>query len=76
MQKNENCFEFEFSKSLEQRIFLSLITKDGEKIMDLVLFILKNKGINYITNNKNKINNNENNKLPGFDEANEKNNNI
>ena len=76
MQKNENCFEFEFSKSLEQRIFLSLITKDGEKIMDLVLFILKNKGNNYINNIKNKINNNENNKLPGFDEANEKNNNI
>ena len=37
---------------------------------------IKDKGINYITNNKNKINNNENNKLPGFDEANENNNNI
>ena len=76
MQKNENCFEFEFSKTLEQRIFLSLITKDGEKIMDLVLYILKNKGINYITNNKNAINNNERNKLPRFDSINENINNI
>ena len=76
MQKNENCFEFEFSKTLSQRMFLSLITKDGEKIMDLVLYILKNKGINYITNNKNSINNNEGNRLPGFDETNEKINNI
>ena len=67
MQKNENCFEFEFSKTLEQRIFLTLITKDGEQIMDLVLSILKNKGINYIAKN------NESNKLPGFDDIKEKN---
>ena len=76
MQKNDNCFEFEFSKTLEQRIFLSLITKDGEKIMDLVLYILKNKGINYITNNKNVINSNEGNKLPRLDSINENINNI
>ena len=76
MQKNENCFEFEFSKTLEQRIFLSLITKDGENIMELVLFILKNKGINYIANNKNKMNNKEKNKLPGSDGINENNNKI
>ena len=67
MQKNENCFEFEFSKTLEQRIFLTLITKDGEQIMDLVLSILKNKGINYIAKN------NESNKLPGIDDIKEKN---
>ena len=73
MKKNENSFEFEFSKSFNQRIFLPVITKDGEKIMNIILNILQNKGINYLFNNKNQLM--ESKKLPEFDIKEEKNNN-
>ena len=65
--KNEN-FEFEFSKTNNQREFMLIITKDGSKIMNLVLSILNSRGIDYLINPKKTNDENESNKLPKLEE--------
>ena len=63
---DESTFDFEFSKTLKERIYINLITKEGEKIMNIVLYILKERGIDYMMINRGKSFN-KSNILPGFD---------
>lgn len=65
MKNDNNNFEFEFSKNFNDRIYLNLITNEGEKIINIVLYILKERGIDYKINSDN-----ASNELPGFGNAN------
>ena len=73
--KNEN-FEFEFGKTNSQREFMLIITKDGSKIMTLVLSILNSRGIDYLVNPTKTNDENESNKLPKIEEENKVENKI
>lgn len=71
MKQSLNNFTFEFSKTITQRIFIPFITKDGDKIMSIVLDNLKQRNIDYLINQEKTINLNnqtesENKYLPGF----------
>jgi len=50
MKNTEKMFQFEFSKSENQRIFLFFNTHQGAKIMDIVLENLRKMGIDYSIN--------------------------
>ncbi len=52
MKNTEKMFQFEFSKTEKQRIFLFFKTQNGNKIMDIVLENLRNMGIDYSINKK------------------------
>ena len=52
MKNTDNMFQFEFSKSENQRMFLYFKTQQGTKIMDIVLENLRNMGIDYSINKK------------------------
>ena len=52
MKNTEKMFQFEFSKTDKQRIFLYFKTSNGNKIMDIVLENLRNMGIDYSINKK------------------------
>ena len=52
MKNTDNLFQFEFSKTENQRIFLFFKTQQGTKIMDLVLENLRCMGIDYSINKK------------------------
>ena len=57
MKNTDKMFQFEFSKTAQQRIFLYFNTQEGSKIMDIVLDNLRKMGIDYSIN-KNKPNTN------------------
>ena len=65
MKNDNNNFEFEFSKNFNDRIYLHLITNEGGKIVNIVLYILKERGIDYKINKES-----ASNELPGIDNAN------
>ena len=48
IKRNELILEFEFSKNKTQRINLSLRTNEGEKIKNILLYILKVRGVDYL----------------------------
>lgn len=50
MNYKNGSFVFEFSKTNKTRQYIWLITNDGNTIMDLVMNILKNRGISYSAN--------------------------
>ena len=52
MKNTDNLFQFEFSKTEDQRIFLYFKTQQGARIMDIVLENLRNMGIDYSINKK------------------------
>jgi len=52
MKNTDNLFQFEFSKTENQRIFLYFKTQQGAKIMDQVLENLRFMGIDYSINKK------------------------
>ena len=57
IKRNELILEFEFSKNKSQRINLSLKTNEAEKIKNILLYILKVRGVDYLieeTKKKNK----------------------
>jgi len=76
IKRNELILEFEFSKNKTQRINLSLMTNEGEKIKNILLYILKVRGVDYLIDEakkKNKSPNNEkNNKVNSENIINEK----
>ena len=53
MKNTEKMFQFEFSKTENQRIFLFFNTIEGAKIMDIVLENLRKCGIDYSINKAN-----------------------
>ena len=62
IKRNELILEFEFSKNKTQRINLSLRTNEGEKIKNILLYILKVRGVDYLieeSKKKNKLSNDE-----------------
>ena len=70
IKRNELILEFEFSKNKAHRINLSLKTNEGENIKNILLYILKVRGVDYLieeSKKKNKLadkgknNNNKNN---------------
>ena len=50
MKNTESMFQFEFSKTENQRIYLYFNTQEGAKIMDIVLENLRKMGIDYSIN--------------------------
>ena len=63
MKNTDKMFQFEFSKTEQQRIFLYFNTNEGAKIMDIVLENLRKMGIDYsINKNKPNVNLYEENK--------------
>ena len=52
MKNTESLFQFEFSKTENQRMFLFFKTQQGAKIMDIVLENLRHMGIDYSINKK------------------------
>ena len=76
IKRNELILEFEFSKNKTQRINLSLMTNEGEKIKNILLYILKVRGVDYLieeAKKKNKsANNGKNNKVNNENIINEK----
>ena len=76
IKRNELILEFEFSKNKTQRINLSLMTNEGEKIKNILLYILKVRGVDYLieeAKKKNKSpNNGKNNKINNENTINEK----
>ena len=76
IKRNELILEFEFSKNKTQRINLSLMTNEGEKIKNILLYILKVRGVDYLieeAKKKNKSpNNGKNNKVNNENKINEK----
>ena len=52
MKNTDSLFQFEFSKTENQRIFLFFKTQQGAKIMDIVLENLRNMGIDYSINKR------------------------
>ena len=76
IKRNELILEFEFSKNKTQRINLSLRTNEGEKIKNILLYILKVRGVDYLieeAKKKNKSpNNGKNNKVNNENIINEK----
>ena len=76
IKRNELILEFEFSQNKTQRINLSLMTNEGEKIKNILLYILKVRGVDYLieeAKKKNKSpNNGKNNKINNENTINEK----
>ena len=48
IKRNELVLEFEFSKSKTQKINISLKTNEGENIKNILLYILKVRGVDYL----------------------------
>ena len=69
IKRNELILEFEFSKNKTQRINLSLRTNEGEKIKNILLYILKVRGVDYLIEEAKKKN-----KLPNDEKINKVNN--
>ena len=69
IKRNELILEFEFSKNKTQRINLSLRTNEGEKINNILLYILKVRGVDYLIEEAKKKN-----KLPNDEKINKVNN--
>ena len=69
IKRNELILEFEFSKNKTQRINLSLRTNEGEKIKNILLYILKVRGVDYLIEEAKKKN-----KLPNDEQINKVNN--
>ena len=59
IKRNELVLEFEFSKSKTQKINISLKTNEGENIKNILLYILKVRGVDYLIQESKK-----NHKLP------------
>ena len=69
IKRNELVLEFEFSKSKTQKINISLKTNEGENIKNVLLYILKVRGVDYLIQESKK-----NHKLP-INEKNDKSDN-
>ena len=63
MKNTDVNFQFEFSKTDKQRIFIYLNTIEGAKIMDTVLENLRKMGIDYSVNKGKTTDNNNDNKM-------------
>ena len=59
IKRNELVLEFEFSKNKTQKINISLKTNEGENIKNILLYILKVRGVDYLIQESKK-----NHKLP------------
>ena len=79
IKRNELNLEFEFNKNQNYRIKLTLKTNEGEKIKNIVLYILKVRGVDYLIEEnkkeKNKLINAEQNNQIKEEENNNKNDN-
>jgi ATP-dependent Zn protease len=76
IKRNDNILEFELNKNRNEKIKLSLITNEGQKIKNILLYILKVRGVGYlIEDNKNNKNKNNKNKNKDNQQLNEQNNN-
>ena len=62
MKNTDKMFQFEFSKTDQQRIFLYFNTQEGARIMDIVLENLRKMGIDYSINKNRNTNIIEENK--------------
>ena len=56
IKRNELNLEFEFNKNKNQRIKLTLKTNEGEKIKNILLYILKVRGVDYLIEENKKEN--------------------
>ena len=67
IKRNELNLEFEFNKNQNQRIKLTLKTNEGEKIKNILLYILKVRGVDYLIEENKKenklINSEQNNQI-------------
>ena len=73
IKRNDNILEFELNKNRNEKIKLSLITNDGQKIKNILLYILKVRGVGYLIED-NKNNKNNKNKSKDNQQLNEQNN--
>ena len=61
--------EFEFNKNQKYNLKINLVTNDGEKIKNIILYILKVRGVDYLiqdkkrNKNKHKLPENKNNNI-------------
>ena len=78
IKRNDNILEFELNKNRNEKIKLSLITNEGQKIKNILLYILKVRGVGYLIedNKNNKNNKNKDNQLLNEQNNNNENNNI
>ncbi len=64
INKEDPYFGFEFSRNGNQRITLHLNTRDGKNILNILLYIFRARGVNYLVQDENKLpdtNSNSNN---------------
>ena len=77
IKRKENVLEFELNKNRNEEIKLSLITNEGQKIKNILLYILKVRGVDYlIEDNKNNKNINKDIDNQQLNEQNNENKNI
>ena len=77
IKRKENVLEFELNKNRNEKIKLSLITNEGQKIKNILLYILKVRGVDYlIEDNKNNKNINKDIDNQQLNEQNNENKNI
>ena len=77
IKRKENVLEFELNKNRNEKIKLSLITNEGQKIKNILLYILKVRGVDYlIEDNKNNKNINKDMDNQQLNEQNNENKNI
>ena len=77
IKRKENVLEFELNKNRNEKIKFSLITNEGQKIKNILLYILKVRGVDYlIEDNKNNKNINKDIDNQQLNEQNNENKNI
>ena len=77
IKRKENVLEFELNKNRNEKIKLSLISNEGQKIKNILLYILKVRGVDYlIEDNKNNKNINKDMDNQQLNEQNNENKNI
>ena len=77
IKRKENVLEFELNKNRNEKIKMSLITNEGQKIKNILLYILKVRGVDYlIEDNKNNKNINKDIDNQQLNEQNNENKNI
>ena len=77
IKRKENVLEFELNKNRNEKIKLSLISNEGQKIKNILLYILKVRGVDYlIEDNKNNKNINKDIDNQQLNEQNNENKNI
>ena len=71
IKRNELLVEFELNKNKNQKIKLSLKTNEGQKIKNILLYILKVRGVEYLIEETKNINNNNNKLIQNEEKGNE-----